>query len=314
MNKILPIIILSLLFTTGCENFFGMQDDNGDPYANDMLLYNLEQDLALSEKQISDSRNFLRSGRDYFPDNTSLWKLASYLQENLTEEQKERLLSHPEYLQAEEISEENDDHHKRLRHHHRMDEFIQSILNADQLSDYENIVNYKKQSLEQLYNSFKNQTLTKQEINRKMMGVTEWFRAAMDKLLTEEQKSILEQMRKQKDDHWRKHKGGYGKHAMDHEKMRQEMYDVLGMTYEQISNLEMLEESFKSSLESLHNNYVDGAVNYTPEEYIQNVEDISNSFHGDKISIFDAIQLEIIEIHRALARRFMKHSRWGYKG
>ena len=85
MNKILPIIILSLLFTTGCENFFGMQDDNGDPYANDMLLYNLEQDLALSEKQISDSRNFLRSGRDYFPDNTSLWKLASYLQENLTE-------------------------------------------------------------------------------------------------------------------------------------------------------------------------------------------------------------------------------------
>ena len=139
MNKILPIIILSLLFTTGCENFFGMQDDNGDPYANYMLLYNLEQDLALSEKQISDSRNFLRSGRDYFPDNTSLWKLASYLQENLTEEQKERLLSHPEYLQAEEISEENDDHHKRLRHHHRMDEFIQSILNADQLSDYENI-------------------------------------------------------------------------------------------------------------------------------------------------------------------------------
>ena len=185
MNKILPIIILSLLFTTGCESFFGMQDDNGDPYANDMLLYNLEQDLALSEKQISDSRNFLRSGRDYFPDNTSLWKLASYLPENLTEEQKERLLSHPEYLQAEEISEENDDHHKRLRHHHRMDEFIQSILNADQLSDYENIVNYKKQSLEQLYNSFKNQTLTKQEIHRKMMGVTEWFRAAMDKLLTE---------------------------------------------------------------------------------------------------------------------------------
>ena len=36
-----------------------------------------------------------------------------------------------------------------------------------------------------------NNGLTKQEIHRKMMGVTEWFRAAMDKLLTEEQKSIL---------------------------------------------------------------------------------------------------------------------------
>ena len=55
-------------------------------------------------------------------------------------------------------------------------------------------------------------------------------------------------------------------------------------------------------------------MNYTPEEYIQNVGSISNSFHEDKISIFDTVQLEIIEIHRALARRFMKHSRWGYKG
>ena len=153
MNKILPIIIFSLLFTIGCENFFGIGNDSGDPYANDMLLYDLEQDLALSEKQISDSKDFLRSGRDYFPDNASLWKLALYLQQNLTEEQKERLLSPPEYLKAEEISEENDQHHKRLRHHHRMDEFIRSILNTDQLSEYDEIVNYKKTTLEEIFNS-----------------------------------------------------------------------------------------------------------------------------------------------------------------
>ena len=89
MNKIIPIIIFSLLFTIGCENFFGFNNDSGNPYANDMLLYDLEQELALSEKQISDSRDFLRSGRDYFPDNSSLWKLALYLQQNLTEEQKQ---------------------------------------------------------------------------------------------------------------------------------------------------------------------------------------------------------------------------------
>ena len=70
MNKIIPIIIFSLLFTIGCENFFGFNNDSGNPYANDMLLYDLEQELALSEKQLSDSRNFLTSSRDYFPDNT----------------------------------------------------------------------------------------------------------------------------------------------------------------------------------------------------------------------------------------------------
>ncbi len=93
MNKILPIIIFTVLFTIGCENFFGIDNDSGNPYANDMLLYDLEQELALSEKQISDSGNFLRSGRDYFPDNTSLWKLALYLQQNLTGEQKQKLKS-----------------------------------------------------------------------------------------------------------------------------------------------------------------------------------------------------------------------------
>ena len=314
MNKILPIIIFTVLFTIGCENFFGIDNDSGNPYANDMLLYDLEQELALSEKQISDSGNFLHSGRDYFPDNTSLWKLALYLQQNLTEEQKQKLLSPPEYLIAEEISEENDIHHKRLRHHQRMDEFIRSILNENQLSDYDEITNYKKTTLEEIFISLKDGTHTKQEIHSQMMGVMEWFRASMDKLLTDEQKSILEQMRKQKDDHWRKNRGGYGKYSKDSNKMRQEMYDVLGMSAEQISALETLEESFKLSLESLYNNFVDGIVNYTPEQYIQNVQSITDSFHEDKISIFDAIQLEIIEIHRALARRFMKHSRWGHKG
>ena len=314
MNKILPIIIFTVLFTIGCENFFGIDNDSGNPYANDMLLYDLEQELALSEKQISDSGNFLRSGRDYFPDNTSLWKLALYLQQNLTEEQKQKLLSPPEYLIAEEISEENDIHHKRLRHHQRMDEFIRSILNENQLSDYDEITNYKKTTLEEIFTSLKDGTHTKQEIHSQMMGVMEWFRAAMDKLLTDEQKSILEEMRKQKDDNWRKNRGGYGKYSKDSNKMRQEMYDVLGMSAEQISTLETLEESFKLSLESLYNNFVDDIVNYTPEQYIQNVQSITDSFHEDKISIFDAIQLEIIEIHRALARRFMKHSRWGHKG
>ena len=60
--------------------------------------------------------------------------------------------------------------------------------------------------------------------------------------------------------------------------------------------------------------FVNGVVDYTPEEYILSVGSIIDSFHEDKITIFDTVQLEIIEIHRAIARRFMKHSRWGHKG
>ena len=115
-------------------------------------------------------------------------------------------------------------------------------------------------------------------------------------------------------DDWNDDRGGYGKHSKDSNKMRQEMYDVLSMTTEQISSLESLEDTFKSSLELLYNEFVNDIVNYTPEQYIQNVISITDSFHEVKVSIFDSVQLEIIEIHRALASRFMKHSRWGHKG
>ena len=89
------------------------------------------------------------------------------------------------------------------------------------------------------------------------------------------------------------------------------MYDVLGMATEQIQNLESLEESFKEALESLHNDFVNGIINLTPEEYRINVVDITASFHEEKQAVFTTKQLEIIEIHRSLARRFMRHSSWG---
>jgi hypothetical protein len=311
MKQILPLLFIGLLFTTGCENFFGARNDTGDPYANDMLINDLDQDLGFSSRQLSDSKDHLRNGGDYYPDNSSLWRLALYLQENLTKEQKERLLSPPDDLDSQAFSEENDYHHKRLRHHQRMDEYIRSILTAEQESEYDEMIDYKTTVMDELFTALRAGTLTKEELHLEMMGLMEWFRAAMDKLLTDDQKAILEAMHKEKDDHWRRGKGGFGKHAGNHDKIRQEMYDVLGMTAEQIQTLESLEESFKAALESLHNDFVNGIINLSAEEYRTNVMDITASFHEEKQAVFTDKQLEIIEIHRALVRRFMRHTRWG---
>jgi len=311
MKQILTLLFIGILFTTGCENFFGAGNDSGDPYAYDMLVNDLDQDLDFSASQITDSKDHLRNGGDYFPDNASLWQLALYLQETLTEEQKEKLLSPPEYLDPQAFSDENDHHHKRLRHHQRMDEYIRTILTAEQESEYDDLIEYKTTVMDELFTVLRAGTITKEAFHLEAMGLMEWFRAAMDKLLTDDQKAILETMHKEKDDHWRRGKGGFGKHAGNSDKIRQEMYDVLGMTTEQIQNLELLEESFKEALESLHNDFVNGIINLTAEEYRTNVVDITASFHEEKQAVFTAKQLEIIEIHRALARRFMRHSRWG---
>ena len=311
MKKILPLLFIGLLFTTGCENFFGARNDSGDLYAYDMLVNDLDQDLGFSARQMSDSKDHLRNSGDYYPDNASLWRLALYLQENLTEEQKERLLSPPDDLDPQAFSEENDHHYKRLRHHQRMDEYIRSILTVEQESEYNGMIDYKTTVMDELFTALRAGTIIKEELHLEMMGLMEWFRAAMDKLLTDDQKAILEAMHKEKDDHWRRGKGGFGKHAGNYDKIRQEMYDVLGMTAEQIQTLESFGESFKAALESLHNDFVNGIINLTPEEYRTNVVEITASFHEEKQTVFTAKQLEIIEIHRALACRFMRHTRWG---
>jgi len=311
MKQILPLLFIGLLFTTGCENFFGARNDSGDPYAYDMLVNDLDQDLGFSARQMSDSKDHLRNSGDYYPDNASLWRLALYLQENLTEEQKERLLSPPDDLDPQAFSEENDHHYKRLRHHQRMDEYIRSILTVEQETEYNEMIDYKTTVMDELFTALRAGTIIKEELHLEMMGLMEWFRAAMDKLLTDDQKAILEAMHKEKDDHWRRGKGGFGKHAGNYDKIRQEMYDVLGMTAEQIQTLDSLEESFKAALESLHNDSVNGIINLTPEEYRTNVVDVTASFHEEKQTVFTAKQLEIIEIHRALSLRFMRHSRWG---
>ena len=311
MKQILPLLFIGILFTTGCENFFGVGNDSGDPYAYDMLVNDLDQDLDFSARQLADSKDRLRNGGDYYPDNASLWQLALYLQQTLTEEQKENLLSPPEYLDPQAFSEENDHHHKRLRHHQRMDEYIRTILTAEQESEYDEMIDHKTAVMDELFSALRIGAITKEELHLEVMGLMEWFRAAMDKLLTGDQKDILEAMHKEKDDFWRKGKGGFGKHAGNHDKIRHEMYDVLGMTTEQIQSLESLEESFKAALESLHNVFVNGIINLTPEEYRNNVVEITASFHEEKQMVFTAKQLEIIEIHRALARRFMRHTRWG---
>ena len=311
MKQILPLLFIGILFTTGCENFFGVGNDSGDPYAYDMLVNDLDQDLDFSARQLADSKDRLRNGGDYYPDNASLWQLALYLQQTLTEEQNEKLLSPPEYHDPQAFSEENDHHHKRLRHHQRMDEYIRTILTAEQESEYDEMIDHKTAVMDELFSALRIGAITKEELHLEVMGLMEWFRAAMDKLLTGDQKDILEAMHKEKDDFWRKGKGGFGKHAGNHDKIRHEMYDVLGMTTEQIQSLESLEESFKAALESLHNDFVNGIINLTPEEYRNNVVEITASFHEEKQMVFTAKQLEIIEIHRALAIRFMRHTRWG---
>ena len=87
--------ILSVTFLvifTGCDNLF--QDQSvPNPPEFEYLIEDLNSELSLDSEQRSTARNSLERGREFHPDPAALWDLAATLQQVLTPEQKDSLLS-----------------------------------------------------------------------------------------------------------------------------------------------------------------------------------------------------------------------------
>ena len=98
------------------------------------------------------------------------------------------------------------------------------------------------------------------------------------------------------------------------EEIKKAMYNALGMTDDQITTLENIREDFRTDLEILRDEYIDGTNNHTADEYRSAVVSIISGNHNRRESVFTQEQKEIIEIHRALTRRYMKHTQWGKRG
>ena len=308
MRKLIIFPFFLLLLAQGCARFGN--NEEATPPEFEYLIQELDLDLDFDQEQRTSARASLERGKDFHPDPAALWKLAAYLHENLTLEQKQKLLAPPGDIDPTILSEENDYHFKRIERFQRMDTYLRSILNDDQLEAYDTLIEYKRINIELLIDLINNGDIEHITFRFELMGIMEWFRAEMGILLTDEQKSFLLDNRDREDRRWRLGRKGWGRFSSDPEEIKKAMYNALGMTDDQITTLENIREDFRTDLETLRDEYIDGTNNHTADEYRSAVVSIISGNHNRRESVFTQEQKEIIEIHRALTRLYMKHTQW----
>jgi hypothetical protein len=88
------------------------------------------------------------------------------------------------------------------------------------------------------------------------------------------------------------------------------MQSALKLTGDQITILETSHSSVKTALDNLRDSYVDGTSGISAEDFRLSVISIVQNGILEREQVFTELQQEIIDIHRALVLRFMRHTRW----
>ena len=89
------------------------------------------------------------------------------------------------------------------------------------------------------------------------------------------------------------------------------MQNALELTPDQISTLELIGSTVKTELDDLRKTYVEGTGEISAEDFRLAIISIMENSIDEREQVFTEVQKEIIEIHRALTLRFMRHIRWG---
>jgi hypothetical protein len=310
MKAIYYITVATVLFFTGCE-FFSNNQELMNPPEFEYLIQDLDDELNLDTEQRSSARSSLELGRDFHPDPATLWELAVALQQSLTQEQKDLLLSRNQQIDSQILTEENDHHHRRLEHFQRMDDRLMFIMTEEQLPLYQQIIDTKLTLINEIISRYQNEELERKTMRIELMSVMEWFRAEIAILLTEEQQNTLLTERDDRDINWRRGRGRWGRFSQDPDELKRAMQSALKLTGDQITILETSHSSVKTALDNFRDSYVDGTSGISAEDFRLAVISIVQNGILEREQVFTELQQEIIDIHRALVLRFMRHTRWG---
>ena len=310
MKAIYYITVATVLFFTGCE-FFSNNQELMNPPEFEYLIQDLDDELNLDTGQRSSARSSLELGRDFHPDPATLWELAVALQQSLTQEQKDLLLSRNQQIDSQILTEENDHHHRRLEHFQRMDDRLMFTMTEEQLPLYQHIIDTKSTLINEITLRYQNEELEQKTMRIELMSVMEWFRAEIAILLTEEQQNTLLTERDDRDINWRRGRGRWGRFSQDPDELKRAMQSALKLTGDQITILETSHSSVKTALDNFRDSYVDGTSGISAEDFRLAVISIVQNGILEREQVFTVLQQEIIDIHRALVLRFMRHTRWG---
>ena len=293
------------LFTAGCENPFAQNDEvQLDSTELEMFSIDLVNDLNLSDKSARNLRSALgRHGRGGERDREPgfLWKLAAELQQTLTEEEKNNI-----FARLEEVKEKGKDRGKDAgKDRGKKDggalRVIYSVLADDQKPQFDAIMKEFRTGMDAIFSSIKAGEMTREEAKAEIESMEETMKSAIDALLTDDQKTQLEQMRADR----KAEKKAYM------EAVHQAKIEALGLTVDQIAAIETARAETKAAMEALKAQVE--SEDLTKEEAREAAKAIFEANKTTMDAIFTATQIEIIKIHKYLEMRWRHNKERGGK-
>ena len=269
-----------------------------------MFSIDLVNDLNLSDKSARNLRSALgRHGRGGERDREPgfLWKLASELQQPLTEEEKNNI-----FARLEEVKEKGKDRGKDAgKDRGKKDggalRVIYSVLADDQKPQFDAIMKEFRTGMDAIFSSIKAGEMTREEAKAEIESMEETMKSAIDALLTDDQKAQLEQMRE----------GRKAEKKAYMEAVRQAKIEALGLTDDQIAAIEAARAETKAAMEALKAQVE--SEDLTKEEAREAAKAIFEANKTAMDAIFTATQIEIIKIHKYLEMRWRHNKERGGK-
>ena len=305
-NLLITSLFITLaLFTAGCENPFAQNDEiQLDSPELEMFSSDLENDLNLSDKSVRNLRSALgRHGRGGERDREPgfLWKLAAELQQTLTEEEKNNI-----FARLEEVKEKGKDRGKdadkgRGKKDGGALRVIYSVLTDDQKPQFDAIMEEFRTGMDAIFASIKAGEMTREEAKAEIESMEEAMKAAIDALLTDDQKAQLEQMKADQKAELKAYM----------EAVRQAKIEALGLTDDQIAAIEAARAETKAAMEALKAQVE--SEDLTKEEAREAAKAIFEANKTAMDAIFTATQIEIIKIHKYLEMRWRHNKERGGK-
>ena len=313
-NLLITSLFITLaLFSAGCENPFRQNDEiQLDSPEMEMFSSDLINDLNLSDKSARNLRSALgRHGRGGERDREPgfLWKLAAELQQTLTEEENNNILT-----RLEEVKEKSKDRGKdtdkgqdkgaekgRGKKDGGALRVIYSVLTDDQKTQFDAIMEEFRTGMDAIFASIKAGEMTREEAKSEIESMEETMKSSIDALLTDDQKAQLEQMRADR----KAEKEAYMEAA------RQVKIEALGLTDDQIAAIETTRAETKAAMEALKTQVE--SEDLTKEEAREAAKAIFEANKTAMDAIFTATQIEIIKIHKYLKMRWLHNKERGSK-
>tara|TARA_Y100000741_G_scaffold358384_1_gene337486 strand:+ start:1490 stop:2461 length:972 start_codon:yes stop_codon:yes gene_type:complete len=302
MKKLSLLTIIGFMFVVGCDTMNNESDVNLDDPELQALAEGLNADIGLSKSSDDAFKDALnRHGKDgkHRRDPGFLWKVAAEMQQNLTQEEKDKMFA---WMDAHSVAflhaPERKDHRGPKGDKGGMDiRLMMTVMDTNQQEALKNIMDSYRSQMDEVLRAMKDGTKDEATAKAEIEALELAMKNEIDSLLTDEQKDRIDRlqadMKQKRDD------------AFQLE--RDAMVAALEMSADQEAGLAEINQKHSDALKALFEEMKNAGDSADRKDFEGRIKDLSVTRNNELELLFSDNQLEVIKVHASLVMMFSKH-------